>query len=108
MVLMAELAAVALLLTVQKEHPRLHEPGDSPTILATSTSSPSSSLTKQTKQAPADSRAEARDAEQYFTKCMTDWDAATHMTKQEWAKTCRRVSINRAKFRHQNQLESVP
>jgi hypothetical protein len=29
---------------------------------------------------------------------MKDWDSATHMTKQEWAITCRRVVDERTKF----------
>lgn len=33
-----------------------------------------------------------------LAQCLRDWDAATHMTKQEWARTCRRVVGNRAKF----------
>jgi hypothetical protein len=36
---------------------------------------------------------------QYMTQCLTDWDAATHMTKAEWARVCRRVIDNRVKFR---------
>jgi len=34
----------------------------------------------------------------YFKQCMQDWDAATHMTKKEWERTCRRVVDSRAKF----------
>jgi hypothetical protein len=34
----------------------------------------------------------------YFEQCMRDWDAATHMTKQEWSRTCRRVADERMKF----------
>ncbi len=33
-----------------------------------------------------------------LAQCLRDWDAATHMTRQEWARTCRRVVSNRAKF----------
>jgi hypothetical protein len=33
-----------------------------------------------------------------LSQCLRDWDAATHMTRQEWARTCRRVVSNRAKF----------
>jgi hypothetical protein len=40
---------------------------------------------------------EARGAE-YFAQCMKDWDPATHMTKEEWARTCRRVRDDRVKF----------
>ena len=34
----------------------------------------------------------------YFKQCMQDWDAGTHMTKQDWERTCRRVVDNRVKF----------
>lgn len=38
------------------------------------------------------------DSAKYFAECMRDWDAATHMTRQEWTRTCRRVVDNREKF----------
>ena len=36
---------------------------------------------------------------QYLAQCLDDWDAATHITKPEWARVCRRVIDNRVKFR---------
>jgi hypothetical protein len=36
---------------------------------------------------------------QYFETCMKDWDRATHMSKAEWSRTCRRLADQRAKFR---------
>ena len=36
---------------------------------------------------------------EYLDACMKDWDAATHMTKEEWRRTCQRVANERAKFR---------
>jgi hypothetical protein len=41
----------------------------------------------------------------YLAQCMNDWDSATHMTKQEWARTCQRVVEDRAKFRLQQEQE---
>jgi hypothetical protein len=35
---------------------------------------------------------------QWFGQCMADWDSATHMSKQEWQTTCRRVEQERVKF----------
>ncbi len=35
---------------------------------------------------------------QYLAQCMQDWEPATHMTKQEWQRTCRRVVQERVKF----------
>jgi hypothetical protein len=34
----------------------------------------------------------------YFAQCMNDWEPATHMTKTEWQRTCRRVAQERLKF----------
>jgi hypothetical protein len=34
----------------------------------------------------------------YLEQCMKDWDAATHMSKQDWRRTCQRVSQDRVKF----------
>jgi hypothetical protein len=31
----------------------------------------------------------------HFAQCMQDWDAATHMTKQEWRHVCRRLLLQR-------------
>jgi len=54
------------------------------------------------RPAPDDtmSPAQVRDlSAKYITQCIQDRDAATHMTKQEWARSCRRVVQNRVKFR---------
>jgi hypothetical protein len=32
------------------------------------------------------------------TTCLQDWDAATHMTWQEWRTTCERVAVERRNF----------
>ena len=34
----------------------------------------------------------------WFARCMQDWDAGTHMTKNEWEGTCRRLAQERTKF----------
>jgi hypothetical protein len=45
------------------------------------------------------SSAQLRDlTAQYFAECMRDWEVATHMSKQEWESTCRRVVDGRVKF----------
>jgi hypothetical protein len=49
------------------------------------------------KPKPAAAKASDKGAE-YLAQCLRDWDAATHMTKQEWARTCRRVVEGRVKF----------
>jgi len=40
--------------------------------------------------------AEAGVNSEWFKTCVTDWDAATHMTKNEWANTCRRLAAEPA------------
>ena len=37
-------------------------------------------------------------SDEYFAQCVRDWEVATHMSKQDWAKTCRRVVDRRVKF----------
>jgi hypothetical protein len=60
---------------------------------------------KKPKSLPAKSKPEAaRTAEireksdTYYKQCINDWDAATHMTKKEWQRTCRRITDERTKF----------
>ena len=40
---------------------------------------------------PQDSRTGKNALNDEYTDCMKLWDAGTHMTKQEWSATCRRV-----------------
>jgi hypothetical protein len=35
---------------------------------------------------------------EYLSQCMQDWEPATHMTKKDWERTCRRVVDERVKF----------
>jgi glutamine synthetase len=45
------------------------------------------------------SPAEIREkSDTYLRQCLNDWDAATHMTRKEWQRTCRRITDERAKF----------
>ena len=34
----------------------------------------------------------------WYTECMQIWDAATHMSKGDWSRTCRRVVDERVKW----------
>lgn len=45
---------------------------------------------------------------EYHADCMKNWDAGTHMTKREWANTCRRVNDGRLKFRLDNGMGVPP
>lgn len=37
----------------------------------------------------------ASQQQDHFAQCLRDWDAATHMTKQEWRDTCYRLLFQR-------------
>jgi hypothetical protein len=53
------------------------------------------SLSPSTGETPEEIRLRGK---AWFTQCMADWDAATHMSKKEWERTCRRVALERTKF----------
>lgn len=61
-------------------------------VLATYVPSTAQSLTTMTPQ-----EIKSRGAD-WLGQCLQDWDAATHMTKTEWAHTCRRVVDDRVKW----------
>jgi hypothetical protein len=33
-----------------------------------------------------------------FARCLQDWDAGTHMTKQEWSEACQRLLLQRGDY----------
>ena len=33
-----------------------------------------------------------------FARCLQDWDAGTHMTKQEWSGACQRLLLQRGDY----------
>jgi predicted DNA-binding protein (MmcQ/YjbR family) len=37
-------------------------------------------------------------SEAWLKTCLEDWDAATHMSKNEWRTVCRRVTVERENF----------
>jgi hypothetical protein len=60
-----------------------------------SEASPTVSSLKTATTSPTETRAKS---DSYFKQCLDDWDAATHMTKVEWQRTCRRIADERSKF----------
>lgn len=42
--------------------------------------------------------ASAEDAPAQDDKCVARWDAGTHMTKDAWRETCKRVSDKRSEY----------
>ena len=57
---------------------------------------------KSEKSEKSDAAA-AKPAADNLEQCLRDWDAGTHMTRREWARTCHRVVANRAKFQREQQ-----
>jgi len=59
-------------------------------------SPPPSAAAPVSPKSPAgdDKTAKAR-AKENIADCMRLWDAATHMTKQQWARTCERIQSRR-------------
>lgn len=52
-------------------------------------------------KAEASKKAEKKESDrgpEHLAQCLKDWDRGTHMTRQEWERTCRRVVGNRVKF----------
>ncbi len=74
---------------------------------------PASTTSQETMTVPkTDCRGSAEEirscGEAWFKDCVKDWDSATHMSKQDYARTCRRVVQNRIKFLiEQNRSEDV-
>jgi hypothetical protein len=55
----------------------------------------------EASKSEASKKAEKKQSErgpEYLAQCLKDWDRGTHMTRQEWARTCRRVVSNRVRF----------
>jgi hypothetical protein len=59
---------------------------------------PSGAKSEGTRKARAGGPSDAIEKVDRLTQCLRDWDAATHMTRQEWARTCRRVVSDRSQF----------
>jgi pyruvate/2-oxoglutarate dehydrogenase complex dihydrolipoamide acyltransferase (E2) component len=57
---------------------------------------------KKPDAAATKATAAKRDADS-LEQCLNDWDKGTHMTRAEWARTCRRVVTNRARFLSEQQ-----
>jgi hypothetical protein len=66
-----------------------------PTEAVKKPKSPADSELKAAGMSPAEIREKS---DTYYKQCMNDWDAATHMTKKEWQRTCRRITDERANF----------
>ena len=53
--------------------------------------------------APGDDKTAAKArAKESIAECVRMWDAATHMTKQQWAQTCERIQIRLENLRIEN------
>jgi hypothetical protein len=62
-----------------------------------------STATPPKAAAPGDEKTTAKArAKENVAECMRMWDAATHMTKQQWAQTCERIQIRLENLRIEN------
>ena len=55
-----------------------------------------------TPASPRDKEAARKVAKENIAECMRLWDSATHMTKQEWARTCERIQSRLENLRIEN------
>jgi hypothetical protein len=78
------------------EMPAMEAPSPGSTAKPEATTKPETAKDKPAKPPAKPNLAELN--RQHLAQCLRDWDAATHMTRQEWARTCRRVVSNRVKF----------
>ena len=72
------------------------QPGNPGAVAAIRKSPPPSvqAATPQATDANSPELIRKRGAE-WLAQCLKDWDAATHMTKKDWQRVCRRVSEER-------------
>jgi hypothetical protein len=76
--------------------------GGSPTAPAAQTvpppakTVPPASVTSETTPTTLSEIRERRS--EWLAQCLRSWDAGTAMTKQEWERTCRRVTDDRVQF----------
>ena len=49
-------------------------------------------------KSPAEIQAIKERVADWLKTCLTDWDQATHMTRNEWRTTCNRVAAERGRF----------
>jgi hypothetical protein len=46
------------------------------------------------------------DSTTLVARCLQDWDAGTHMTKQEWSGACQRLLLQRGDYLHPQTIRS--
>jgi hypothetical protein len=64
---------------------------------------PAAPMSKAPTAASAAEKLEAKKtAKENIADCMRLWDAATHMTKQQWARTCERIQSRLENLRIEN------
>jgi len=90
------LVAVSLSLVIAHgvAHAQTGAPPSSATLLPTARP-PAGGAQPGLAETPEEIRAQAAE---WHAQCMRDWDAETHMTRQEWTSTCRRVVDERVQW----------
>jgi|GEM_PF-1485136 len=75
---------------------------------AATTGSTAAAAGEDKAAAVKDKDAARRAAKEAIAECMRLWDAATHMTRQEWARTCARIQSRLENLRLENLDMSGP
>jgi hypothetical protein len=57
---------------------------------------------KSTEKSDLDTKSIDENVAYWLKTCLADWDKETHMTREEWRTTCKRVSAERGKFLREN------
>jgi hypothetical protein len=74
-------------------------------VLTAAAVAPNAAETAKVRPAQSESKAQMSAAEmrkivdEQYKYCLNNWDAATHMSKKEWQRTCRRLKDIRPKLR---------
>jgi hypothetical protein len=98
---MGKLIAAALAL-VASAGAVLAQTGSLPSTPAPSATAPGADKSGE-KAAPAEAgRAPKSSVEEAIAECMRLWDAGTHMSKQQWSSTCRRVQFRLENLKVEN------
>jgi hypothetical protein len=98
-VAMRLMPTIALILTLASGIALGQSPGGAPSVAAPPSAAPAAPANPGLAQPggatssvqPRENRTGRNGPDQEYADCMRLWEPATHMTKEEWSRTCRRV-----------------
>jgi hypothetical protein len=94
-VFMQVMVFVFLMLVVGVAARAQSDAGGSATVPGAKSKPPASVMSDPDPTTPGEIRARRGE---WLTQCLRSWDSATTMTRQEWERTCRRVTDDRVEF----------